>query len=701
MKTSLSKLSFYNTLVSIIIFSAILASFIYMFSDNLYKQKVQDLEEKFYLQNKELVQREVERAGKNIVTLRDSMYLDAKEKLIQTIDIVKNLFETAPSSVNIAILLKNNQKLLDTIKWDNDTGYVYIFNKKGIILYHGANKKVVNKSVFEVAKHNEKLLSVIRNSISKGTNFGTYQWTKPNSKQNILYKKFVYIKKDTKHDIYIAAGIYNTELNKKILNIVRQNTYKNRFGVNNYGYIWMNDLDSVMKIHPLNKNLEGKNLTDLKTKTGQLIFKTINDKALEGGGFVQYEWYRPDNLKIDKKVSFVKLIDDWPFVIGSGFYLTELKDILQNEKNELKRLTNQYIKDVLTVLIFMIFIVIFITRLISNKIKKVEEERIEQLNMLEQYKLILDKSSVVSKANLDGLITYTNNKFKTISGYKDSEILGKPHNIVRHPDSTKEQFKDLWETILDGKVWTGIIKNKNKNEKTYFNSTTIVPIKDSKGKILEFISSGNDVTELFALHKEIEETQKEVIYKMGEIGETRSKETGNHVKRVAEYSKLLALLYGLDKHQADILFTASPMHDIGKVGIPDAILKKPAKLTTEEFEIMKTHAEIGYNILKNSKREVLKAASIVASEHHEKWDGNGYPLSLKGDDIHIFGRITALADVFDALGSIRCYKDSWSDEDIFSLFRKEKGKHFEPKLIDLFFENFDKFDEIRKKYKDK
>ena len=271
---------------------------------------------------------------------------------------------------------------------------------------------------------------------------------------------------------------------------------------------------------------------------------------------------------------------------------------------------------------------------------------------------------------------------------------------MRHPDSTKEQFKDLWETILDGKVWTGIIKNKNKNEKTYFNSTTIVPIKDSKGKILEFISSGNDVTELFELHKEIEETQKEVIYKMGEIGETRSKETGNHVKRVAEYSKLLALLYGLDQHQADILFTASPMHDIGKVGIPDAILKKPAKLTAEEFEIMKTHAEIGYNILKNSKREVLKAASIVASEHHEKWDGNGYPLSLKGEDIHIFGRITALADVFDALGSIRCYKESWSDEEIFSLFRKEKGKHFDPKLIELFFENFDKFDEIRKKYKD-
>ena len=146
---------------------------------------------------------------------------------------------------------------------------------------------------------------------------------------------------------------------------------------------------------------------------------------------------------------------------------------------------------------------------------------------------------------------------------------------------------------------------------------------------------------------EIEETQREMLYKMGEVSERRSKETGNHVKRVAQYSKDLALLYGLDEKEANLIFAASPMHDIGKVGIPDEILKKPDKLDSEEFEIMKSHADIGYRILKNSKRPILQVASIIAREHHEKYDGTGYPRALSGEDIHVYGRITAIADVFD------------------------------------------------------
>lgn len=210
----------------------------------------------------------------------------------------------------------------------------------------------------------------------------------------------------------------------------------------------------------------------------------------------------------------------------------------------------------------------------------------------------------------------------------------------------------------------------------------------------------NDVTELIALNQEIEETQREVIYAMGEIGETRSKETGNHVKRVAEYSKLLALLYGLDTEEAEKLKIASPMHDIGKVGIPDAILNAPRKLNLDEWKIMQTHAELGYNMLKHSHKPILQAAAIVANEHHEKWDGSGYPRALQGEDIHIYGRITAIADVFDALGSKRVYKEAWALEDILELFEKEKGKHFDPKLVDLFVNNLEKFLKIRDRFQD-
>ena len=191
-----------------------------------------------------------------------------------------------------------------------------------------------------------------------------------------------------------------------------------------------------------------------------------------------------------------------------------------------------------------------------------------------------------------------------------------------------------------------------------------------------------------------------LTYTMGEIAETRSKETGNHVKRVAEYSKLLALKLGLDELTADMLKLASPMHDIGKVGIPDNILNKPGKLTFEEFEIMKTHAQLGYEMLKHSQKPILQAAAIVSKEHHEKYNGKGYPLGLSGENIHIFARITAVADVFDALGSDRIYKKAWEDEKIFELFNSEKGEHFDPKIIDAFFENIDEIKKIRELFKD-
>lgn len=152
--------------------------------------------------------------------------------------------------------------------------------------------------------------------------------------------------------------------------------------------------------------------------------------------------------------------------------------------------------------------------------------------------------------------------------------------------------------------------------------------------------------------------------------------------------------------EIDEIFTASPMHDIGKVAIPDSILNKPGKLDEKEWEIMKTHAQIGYEILKNSQRPMLKAAAMVSYTHHEKWDGSGYPNGLRGEDIHIYGRITAIADVFDALGSARTYKRAWSLEDILKLFNEQKGKHFDPNLIDLFMNNLDEFLEIKDRLKD-
>ncbi|MBC2723022.1 HD domain-containing phosphohydrolase [Desulfosporosinus sp.] len=202
------------------------------------------------------------------------------------------------------------------------------------------------------------------------------------------------------------------------------------------------------------------------------------------------------------------------------------------------------------------------------------------------------------------------------------------------------------------------------------------------------------------LNKEIEQTQKEIIYLMGEIGESRSKETGNHVKRVAEYSKVLALRLGLSPVEAELIKTASPMHDIGKVAIPDSILKKPGKLTDEEFALMQAHTKIGYELLKKSNRQLLKSAAIISHQHHEKWNGTGYPQGLKGEEIHIYGRITAVADVFDALASDRCYKKAWEIDRVINLFKEERGVQFDPQLIDAFMDCLEEIFALKEEYAD-
>lgn len=472
-----------------------------------------------------------------------------------------------------------------------------------------------------------------------------------------------------------------------------------------------------------------------------------------------------------------------------------------------------------------------------------EKENKEIFNSLKQHKDVVDERSIVSKTNKNGIITYVNKPFEKISGYSREELIGHKHSLVRHEDTNNKVFEEMWDTILDKKVWTGVLKDKNKNgdyyivdtiikpilntnneieefialrtditdlerSKEYFkkqsntakinlkdsirksleyksaiersniimrigtdrrikevndafcdisgyskeeligqeysflkdyrvpndiyqkkldylqeylnggnvwkgktsntgkngelfhSNLTIFPLRDKNGNIYEYLGIRHDITELENLHIELEATQREIIYKLGEIGETRSKETGNHVKRVAEYSKLLARKINLDEKEVQILFTASPMHDIGKVGIPDDILHKPGKLNPQEWEIMKSHSEIGYNILKDSKRATLKAAAIVSYTHHEKWNGTGYPNGLKGEEIHVFGRITALADVFDALGSNRCYKKAWPLDKTLEFLENQKAKHFEPRLVEVFIENLEEFLEIRDKYED-
>lgn len=206
------------------------------------------------------------------------------------------------------------------------------------------------------------------------------------------------------------------------------------------------------------------------------------------------------------------------------------------------------------------------------------------------------------------------------------------------------------------------------------------------------INRGN--AEIMALNREMIETQLELLTTLGEVIETRSHETANHVRRVAAYSALLGREYGLSPEDILLLEAASPMHDVGKIGIPDALLQKPGKLTPEEYEIIKGHTVIGQRILRLADRKLLVSARIIALQHHERWDGTGYPCGLKGEEISLMARISALADVYDALSMHRVYKGPWPKDKVLHFIRQERGGMFDPQIVDLFFDHLDEVEAI-------
>lgn len=198
--------------------------------------------------------------------------------------------------------------------------------------------------------------------------------------------------------------------------------------------------------------------------------------------------------------------------------------------------------------------------------------------------------------------------------------------------------------------------------------------------------------------KELREAQLETVRRLGRAAEFRDDETGNHIIRMSMYCAIVARRLGLSDEEVEMILYASPMHDVGKIGIPDKILLKPGKLDPDEWEIMKKHTLWGAEILSGAKSQLLETARVIALTHHEKWDGSGYPYGLSGEEIPLFGRICAIADVFDALTSERVYKPAYPNEKAFSIIAEEKGKHFDPQVVDAFFASLYEILEVQAKH---
>lgn len=299
--------------------------------------------------------------------------------------------------------------------------------------------------------------------------------------------------------------------------------------------------------------------------------------------------------------------------------------------------------------------------------------------------------------------------------YRDPDVFqllearGEYYHLKNHSDIDK----------LPEDVMALISKSIIAKENIYQSNSFVLNMQSSSAKNIIFYFEGftslskQDISliELFAsntkisfdneeLRHELDEGQREIVYLLGEAIEHKSKETGNHIRRVAEITRILALELGYSIAESEKIKSASPLHDLGKIGIPDHILHKPGSFTPEEWKIMQSHVEIGYELVRYSNQDILKYAALISYQHHEKWDGTGYPNGLKGEEIDLIGRIASLADVFDALSHERCYKKAWPMKEVLQFIDDQEGLHFDPLVVAAFRKHKDHIIDVNERYKD-
>lgn len=308
--------------------------------------------------------------------------------------------------------------------------------------------------------------------------------------------------------------------------------------------------------------------------------------------------------------------------------------------------------------------------------------------------MYLTDSLMVSKNNGDSL--------KVIAAQGEFEqSLGKPIDDIVEPE-LQQAFQEAIENksiVYRGDYLIAYCYSRFSNNSLLYVSGLPKQVGLTEKTLIEMFAQNVQIAyENVQLQLELEDTQRELVYRLSEALEKRSDETGNHVRRVALISGLLAAQYGLDEADVELVKTASPLHDVGKISIPDNILHKSGQLDESEWNVMQSHAQLGHSILDGSTRNIIQAGAIIAKDHHENWDGSGYPEGRAGKDIHIYGRIVALADVYDALRHDRCYKKAWSKEQTLDFIKSEDGKKFDPELVQVLYDNIEGIENILQQF---
>jgi PAS domain S-box-containing protein len=319
-----------------------------------------------------------------------------------------------------------------------------------------------------------------------------------------------------------------------------------------------------------------------------------------------------------------------------------------------------------------------------------------------RFRAIFESTAMGSRlTDLQGRVIESNRSYRELLGYDLDDLAAATQAGLAHPED-RERDRQLFQEMVAGhRESYQLEKRFLRHDGTHvWGHLTSSLIRDADGKPEFTIGMVQDMTRRKELEEELRRSREETIHRLARAAEFRNQETGQHVDRVSRYCWLVAERLGLDEGHSELLRLASPLHDIGKIAIPDRILLKPGPLTPEERTEMEKHASLGYGMLADSSHELLRLAALVALTHHERFDGTGYPLGLAGEEIPLEGRITAVADVFDALTSDRVYRAALGLDETIRIMREGRGTHFDPTVLDAFLESLPAIMSIRATYAD-
>ena len=319
------------------------------------------------------------------------------------------------------------------------------------------------------------------------------------------------------------------------------------------------------------------------------------------------------------------------------------------------------------------------------------DQRMFESELLVQGQLLDQVGAAVIGLDPERRVTHWNRGAETLSGWRRREAVGRTLPEIGLLDGDAQGPAAARGEMTAGGSWEGELEMTRKDGSSFPTLTSVSPTRDPKGELTGFVGVAVDISARKRAEEEARRARHETLTRLSRAVETRDRETGDHIERIGDISAMLAERLGLEPELVELIRVSSPMHDVGKIGIPDEILLKKGKLTAEERSEMERHAQFGHDILAGTGTELLDMAAVIALTHHERVDGNGYPQGLSGDEIPIEGRIVAVADVFDALTSDRVYREAMSTETAVRIMREGRGSHFDAEVLDALLDDLDAF----------